>query len=600
MHIHQSSHKLKGCQVKNQASCRRRKSNYFFAYRLSAVDDHLSDKQIDKIQKDFWNNVNNTATISCNLLSSDDVQIADYKGFKLMLFYIPRAKAEQRPVYRTPNPYNGTYKRNYEGDYKCTAKEVQRMFADADYSNNPEDSRILRGYTMDDLDKDSLQEYRQLFRSAKPDNPWLALDDLTLLKKLGGYRVDRVTGQKGFTLAGLLMFGKTEAITDNECAPNFFPDYREKLTDDPATRWTNRIYPDGTWEANLFQFYRRVLPRLQSVLPKPFLLKGNIRVEETPAHVAVREALINLCVHADYSEDAALIVIHERNRFVFSNPGTLLISKEQYYQGGESICRNKSLQKMFLMLGVAEKAGGGADKIMSGWKESNWRSPILEETVQPDKVVLTMPMESLIDDKIKEHLQDLFGKNVTNLPHNDLIALSLAGTEGYVTNERLRYSLSLHKQGITELLKTLCQNGLLVSQGHGRGTRYVLPDHIGHVPDLFESSNVASEGANVTSKTSNVASKEVNVASKETNVASNKEANVASSNKLRMSKGDLEDLIMENCKNWISREELAVAVHRNETYLRNHILKDMIKEGKLEMLYPGTPTHKFQKYKAKE
>lgn len=87
-----------------------------------------------------------------------------------------------------------------------------------------------------------------------------------------------------------------------------------------------------------------------------------------------------------------------------------------------------------------------------------------------------------------------------------------------------------------------------------------------------------SEGANVTSKTSNVASKEVNVASKETNVASNKEANVASSNKLRMSKGDLEDLIMENCKNWISREELAVAVHRNETYLRNHILKDMIKE----------------------
>lgn len=35
--------------------------------------DNLSDKQIDKIQKDFWNNVNNTATISCNLLSSDDV-----------------------------------------------------------------------------------------------------------------------------------------------------------------------------------------------------------------------------------------------------------------------------------------------------------------------------------------------------------------------------------------------------------------------------------------------------------------------------------------------------------------------------------------------
>lgn len=66
--------------------------------------------------------------------------------------------------------------------------------------------------------------------------------------------------------------------------------------------------PDGTWEANLFQFYRLVLPRLQTVLPKPFVLENNIRRDETPTHVAVREALINLCIHADYSENASLLV----------------------------------------------------------------------------------------------------------------------------------------------------------------------------------------------------------------------------------------------------------------------------------------------------
>ena len=111
--------------------------------------DNLSDEQIEKYTKDFWNNVNNRATVSCNLLKTEDVVVEDYNGHKLMLFFIPRASREQRPVYRTSQPYNGTFKRNHEGDYKCTEREVQRMFADADVSR-PADSRILKNYSMID------------------------------------------------------------------------------------------------------------------------------------------------------------------------------------------------------------------------------------------------------------------------------------------------------------------------------------------------------------------------------------------------------------------------------------------------------------------
>ena len=39
---------------------------------------------------------------------------------------------------------------------------------------------------------------------------------------------------------------------------------------------------------------------------KPFILEGNIRRDETPAHVAVREALVNFCIHTDYSENATM------------------------------------------------------------------------------------------------------------------------------------------------------------------------------------------------------------------------------------------------------------------------------------------------------
>ena len=109
--------------------------------------DNLSDEMIAKYTKDFWNNVNNRSTISCNLVKSDNLQIVEYKKYKLMLFFIPMANREQKPVYRSTQPYNGTFKRNFEGDYKCTEREVQRMFSDANVST-PADSRILNNYTI--------------------------------------------------------------------------------------------------------------------------------------------------------------------------------------------------------------------------------------------------------------------------------------------------------------------------------------------------------------------------------------------------------------------------------------------------------------------
>ena len=538
--------------------------------------DGLSDKFIEKYKKEFWNNVNNRNTISHNLLKTDDVIVGQYEGHGMLLFFVPRAAREQRPVFRTTNPYNGTFKRNFEGDYKCTENEVRRMYADADV-NRPADSRILSNYTMDDIDQETLQHYRQLFKISSPDHPWHQLSDLELLKKLGGYRKDRQTGKEGFTLAAILMFGKTQSITDVECAPNYNPDYQEHLTEDTRIRWTNRIWLDGTWEANLFNFYQKVLPRLQSVLPKPFVLDGNIRKDGTSAHVAVREALINLCVHADYSENASLVVQHNINGFIFSNPGTLLVSKDQYYRGGESVCRNKSLQTMFSMLGVAEKAGSGTDKILQGWKEANWRSPKIEEMSGPDKVVLEMPMESLISDKAKQILTDRFGIAANAFDYNVMQVMALICEEGYVINQRLRYSLSMHKGEISDLLKKMCQKGLLEPKGHGRGMKYELGEKRDDLFGKDASFNSASSNANSASS----------------------DANSASSIKKRMKKEELYELIKDVCQDWVSLEEIVAKVGKSNSYLRNIVIPQMLSDKILEMLYPGTPKHPCQKYKLK-
>ncbi len=120
-----------------------------------------------------------------------------------------------------------------------------------------------------------------------------------------------------------------------------------------------------------------------------------------------------------------------------------------------------------MMFGKAEKAGSGADKIISGWREANWIAPMLEERNRPDKVVLTLPLVSILDDKIKEELVSLFGENVIHMEHNKLLTLAFALTEDVVSNERLRFSLNMHKYDISKMLKDLCAEGFLVSDGIG-------------------------------------------------------------------------------------------------------------------------------------
>ena len=354
----------------------------------------LTKETAIRYQKIFWDLAHNRGKVSACLPKASDVRIEEIDGSYILLCEIPRASYELRPVYLNNTPFGNTYRRNHEGDYLCTPAEVRRMFADAEHDRHSQDGRILSGYEFErDIDMETLHQYRQTFASLQPTHPWIGLDDMEFLKKVGAYATEYETGKEGFTMAGILMFGKYDSIVNNSGNPDFFVDYREKIaTDNPDIRWTHRIYPDGMWEANLYQFYVRVYNRLIQSLPRPFMIKNGIRQEETPAHDAVREALINCIIHADMNAMGNIVVERTDKALVFRNPGTMLVSKEQYFEGGRSICRNPILQKMFMRLGRAEKAGSGVDKIMSGWHFLGWPAPSVREETRPDYVALSMPI----------------------------------------------------------------------------------------------------------------------------------------------------------------------------------------------------------------
>ena len=380
------------------------------------------------------------------------------------------------------------------------------------------------------------------------------------------------------------MFGTYSAIMDEN--PNFFPDYQEIV--DKDSRWVNRICPDGNWESNLFQFYSKVLPILQNFLPKPFILEDNQRKTETPAHVAVREALSNMLVHADHTENATLNVYKYPNKMVFSNPGTMLISPKQFYKGGESICRNKYLQTMFTFLGSAEKAGSGADKIIHGWEKQNWKRPYIVERSRPNKVILTMSMESLLDENVKNGLIRLFGERVEQLPQPQLTALSMAYSEEEITNERLQYALDIHRADITKMLSDMCANHLLEASGHGRGTKY----HVyGTNVALLEPNvtlNMDTSGANVALPGSNVTLPDSNV----TLECYTSGPNVTLPK--RYTKEQLKEKVMAICSDWVTSEQIAAQLGRDVRYVKSHVIPQMV--DVLEKMY-DVPHHPRQKYR---
>ena len=578
-------------------------------------------KDIHRLQADLWNGLNNRQKVNTNLLSNEDATAAELDGKTILIVRVPRASRYQRPIYVGADPITGTYRRNFEGDYHCVADEVRRMLADA--SDIPADARILEGFSLDDLDTESLEQYRNRFSHRSPSHPWLSEDVTGLLEKLGAWRKDRKTGTKGLTVAGLLMFGKQTAIQDPDAMPQYHLDFREKLSDSPDSRWTDRLTPDGTWAGNLFQFHQRVLGLLTRDLKIPFKLQPDLfSQDQTPVHEAVREALVNALIHADYRGAGGVVIERFRDRIELSNPGPLLISFDQLLSGGLSECRNKSLQRMFQMIGGGEKAGSGVGKIRKGWQWRQWRSPGFREQVQPDRVLLVMPMVSLLPPESLASLHRRFGTRIDSLDARQTQALVTAQIEGSVTNARLQELSHDHPSDITGLLQGLAARGLLVQRGKKRGSYYrlslgdvkkpegsveYLPGDSERLPGDSErlpgdSERLPGDSERLPGDSQQWDDGDWTDRTKkegEQKILERLAAPVATSGKAPQ--WLVRQTIVELCRGrFLTLPELGALLKRHPTGLRQRHLKAMIAKGIIELKHPNEPNRPDQAYTTKD
>ena len=451
-----------------------------------AVLDDLPNP--DARLQDFYNQVRNPQKISHPVCGADDATIEEIGGKSILVIRVPAISRKHRPVYIGSSPYGGTYLRRNSGDYPCTKAEVDRMMRDA--SEVSADSTILEGFGLDDLDSEALARYRRRYQTENPGSPWNGYDDLRFLQALGGHRRERTSDREGLTVAGLLMFGLPEAL--REWRSRHLIDFRRLPTDGSAQeRWTDRV----AWGGHLFGAFEAIYPRLVRDLPNPFQLRDAVRRGEGPAQDAMREALVNLLVHADYAETDASTVFRHDQGCRFQNPGSSRISKQDLLHGDRSDPRNPILVTAFRLIGLADEAGTGIPKILRAWHELGLKPPDIDIGTERYEFTLRLRNVHFLSDEDRTWLAAI---GVLDDEPKQL-ALVHAKEYGSVDNPQLCKLSGQHPSDATKTLTGLRDDDWLDSLGAGRGTYYHLSEQAiatldavresgtqSSQPDLFE------------------------------------------------------------------------------------------------------------------
>ena len=246
-----------------------------------------------------------------------------------------------------------------------------------DQADLPRDLTPLEGLDQSALCPDAVTRYRARLLRCRPGHVWGELSDAGLLLRLGVLARAR-DGALCPTAAGLLLLGEEWAI--RSVWPHFSLSYREQLQPGLACC----LHSDGTnWNGALFDFYFAAAHRICADPRLP-------AEPDHPVQLAVREALANALIHADYQDRRGLTIEKRGHRLYITNPGCFPMEPASALAGGVSDARNPGLSELFRLVGVGRRAGSGLPQIQAVWRLQGWEEPSIREELCPGTTCLRL------------------------------------------------------------------------------------------------------------------------------------------------------------------------------------------------------------------
>jgi len=336
-----------------------------------------------KIEHEFLNTLNGE---KFNVKIRVDAYKYNFDDKIVLAFYIPISK--QKPVYY--NSLANSFLRCGSGDRRATKEEIDTMYRDQTFGTKS--SEVIENFTIENLSSISLNQYKEYLQAANPTSHYNKLSIEEFLHKVSVL----IDGKP--TFAGLLFFGKRDSIE------RYFVDFRIDLFEIPGNsisdakvRYTYRL-PE---QENLWDYYFILFERVTMRIDKPFKLDSmGFAKEDYPYIDALREALVNMLMHADYFSPIKSRVRVFSDKIEFFNAGSYPKPIEYFLNSDTSMPRNPVLAKLFRAVKLAENAGYGFDKMIDGWK-SYTSIPIRFDT-DMDTSLTTFYLEQKATEQVTE------------------------------------------------------------------------------------------------------------------------------------------------------------------------------------------------------
>ncbi len=547
----------------------------------------------DKIQLDLTNQCNTVF----NLALRPQIKPETRDGKTVIIAYIPEASPTEKPVYITKQGLpQGAFRRISSADVKCTDKDLELFYQER--QNQSYDTTPVTDASLDDLDPNAINAYRQARAKLNPNAAELTYGDQELLYCLNAItRHPQNPETRCPTVAGLILFGKAIALR------RYFPMHRIDYMLLEGTEWVSDTDERYQGVTEIREPLLLAIPRLTALvindLPKSFSLgESDLQRQETPLipSKVIREAIVNAVMHRNYRTASPIQIIRYANRLEIHNPGYSLKPTDEIDQPG-SFARNEKIAAVLHEIGIAETKGTGGRVMLEAMLEANLTLPRFDSQREKDHFRVTLWTHHLLGEEDAQWLKQFRGFSLSN---DEARALVILCQIGHIDNFLYRIANGVDTLTASKKLTKLRDAGLLESNGRGRATHYTLAPQFSLSGELTtpnqdtSTSNQDTSTPNQDSHPSEAVQLKLDLLLQ--TIPDPIKVKIQALGK-RSKPTEIRELILELCKlSPRSSNELVILLKREKKYLLDQYLKPLLKDGLLQYTNPDSPNDPAQRY----
>ena len=402
-----------------------------------------------KIRADFVSAMNNPQKIFPTVyLPVDEFEL---DGKTILHVYVPESS-------QVHNTNRRIFDRNEDGDFDITDNTdlVAAMYIrkQREYTENT----VFPYATENDLKQDLIDRARIMATNRNPHHPWERMTNEEILRSAGLYKKNLQTGESGYTLACILLFGTDEAILS--ALPHHKTDaiYRVEETD----RYDDR----DVIRCNLIESYDRLMAFVEKHIDDKFYMENEIRV--SARNKLFREVIANMLIHREYSNayPAKLIIEKDCVRTENGNKarglGAISLTDFVPYP------KNPAIASVFKEIGWAEELGSGVRNIVKYSKVYSGTTP---EFIDGDVFKTKISLNGIGINRSDVGVN--VGVNVgVKLSETERRVLECIKENGEFNAEEIAEKIKRGKRTVERAIKSLKEHGVIARVGSDKTGRW--------------------------------------------------------------------------------------------------------------------------------